>query len=251
MPYVENPKTKGSGIVCCIPQEGVCPIGCEDCFFMGGRSYLEPIDHNLPNMPDAEQVIKRHQVVRVNDGNDSNIGRRNVVRMTRQYPLRFYNTSIPNDIGGFDSPVVLTLNPGKMTDDRFHKLEGSIPVNLMFVRFRVNSWNISDIGSKAVDFYTSKGVPVVFTFMAYFDTATAIPEIHKDNYIFRRRVLNSYWAITTKAWLDVMDKFRTNKLVYSCGHIEGELGDTKCKYCGNCIREFFAARERMREQAGK
>jgi|GEM_PF-4975445 len=28
--YIENPKTKGSGIICCIPQTGVCPIGCPD-----------------------------------------------------------------------------------------------------------------------------------------------------------------------------------------------------------------------------
>lgn len=26
MTYEENPKTKGSGIVCCIPQNGRCPI---------------------------------------------------------------------------------------------------------------------------------------------------------------------------------------------------------------------------------
>jgi hypothetical protein len=41
MSYIENPKTKGSGIVCAIPQPGVCPIGCEDCFFQSGRSFLE------------------------------------------------------------------------------------------------------------------------------------------------------------------------------------------------------------------
>jgi len=39
MGYKENPKTKGSGIVCAIPQKGICPNRCEDCFFQSGRSY--------------------------------------------------------------------------------------------------------------------------------------------------------------------------------------------------------------------
>ena len=54
MNYIENPKTKGSGIITCIPQEGICPMKCDDCFFQSGRSYLEPLDINLPNMPDLE-----------------------------------------------------------------------------------------------------------------------------------------------------------------------------------------------------
>ena len=106
--YIENPKLAGSGIAACIPQEGTCPIGCEDCFFRDGRSYLNPLEDNLPNMPDPEKVIKEGKIVRVNDGNDSNISRRHVVRSVRCYPLRFYNTSIPNDLGGFDAPVVLS-----------------------------------------------------------------------------------------------------------------------------------------------
>jgi len=52
--YKENPKTKGSGIICCIPQTGICPQKCDDCFFQSGRSYLEPLVDNLPNMPDFD-----------------------------------------------------------------------------------------------------------------------------------------------------------------------------------------------------
>ncbi len=51
MDYKENPKTKGSGIICCIPQTGLCLMKCKDCFFQSGRSYLEPLEENLPNMP--------------------------------------------------------------------------------------------------------------------------------------------------------------------------------------------------------
>ena len=46
MSYIENPKTKGSGIIACIPQKGLCPNKCEDCFFQSGRSYLEPLEHD-------------------------------------------------------------------------------------------------------------------------------------------------------------------------------------------------------------
>lgn len=56
MRYKENPKTKGSGIIACIPQTGVCPNKCEDCFFQSGRSYLEPLEENLPNMPTVEMA---------------------------------------------------------------------------------------------------------------------------------------------------------------------------------------------------
>jgi hypothetical protein len=240
--YIENPKTKGSGLVACVPQKGKCPIGCEDCFFSGGRSYLEPLDKNLPNMPDPEEVIRKNLIVRVNDGNDSNIERDLVVKSVQCYPLKFYNTSIPKDLETFDAPVVLTLNPGKNTDTSFHKLS-SIPKNLMFVRFRANTWNF-ELLDEAISYYGN--VPIVLTWMAYFETAEkGIPERHKKNYVFRKRTLNSYWAITTKAWIDNMEVFRYLKNIYSCGHTEGENGDTKCKYCGNCIREFFSARIRM------
>lgn len=245
MSYIENPKTKGSGIVCCIPQTSGCPIGCADCFFMGGRSYLEPLKDNLPNMPDPAEVERKGQVVRVNDGNDSNVDREAVVAAVQCYPRRFYNTSIPKDIEGFDAPVVVTLNPGLHTDSEFW-VPDPIPKNIMFVRFRTNTFNL-DLAADAIEHYTSRGVPVVLTFMAYFDTvATAIPEADRSNYVFRKRTLNSYWAITTNAWRAVMQDHEDNKLVYSCGKIEGELGDTKCKFCGSCLREYFATMERMR-----
>ena len=62
--------------------------------------------------------------------------------------------------------------------------------------------------------------------------------------------MNSYNAITTDAWKDIMDYWRETeyaKWVYSCGKIEGERGITACKFCGNCLREYFVAEERIRE----
>ena len=240
MTYRENPKLKGSGILACIPQKGRCPNGCADCFFQSGRSYLEPLVDNLPNMPTAQQAAGR--VVRVNDGNDSNVGRAGVVAAVQGYPMRFYNTAIPKDLGGFDAPVVLTLNPGGMTDEGWHRLD-PVPPNLMFVRFRVNTWNLH-LADEAVEYYSEQEVPIVLTFMAYF-TAEISSEYQAD-YIVRKRTMNTYAAITTAAWEGVMARYRYCIWVSSCGKIEGEKGTTGCRYCGNCLREYFATMERLK-----
>lgn len=236
MTYKENPKTRASGILCCIPQAGSCPVGCRDCFFQSGRSYLEPLADNLPNMPPPELASMR--VVRVNDGNDSNVQRKQVMDAVRQYPLKFYNTSIPTDLGGFDAPVVLTVNPAGKTDAGFSAI-APVPTNLMYVRVRTNTWNLDRVVDPAVDHYTSRETPVVLTFMAYWGTAEEMPTEHRANYEFRKRTLNAYWAIRNEAWRAVMDRYATNPLVHSCG-IEGTHGGSACKNCGNCLREFYA-----------
>ena len=238
--YIENPKTKGSGIVCAIPQKGMCPNQCEDCFFQSGRSYLEPLSENLPNLPPAEAT--KNRVVRINDGNDSNVDREGVMEAAERYGMYFYNTAIPDDLREFNAPVVLTVNPGKSTDQSAYCIRPT-PQNLMFVRFRTNTWNLS-LCDKIVEHYSEEGVPIVLTFMAYF--TGVIPRDHEKNYVFRKRTLNSYWAITTKAWERIMNRYKYNKWVYSCGKVEGELGTTLCRHCGNCLREYFATMERMR-----
>jgi hypothetical protein len=238
--YIENPKTKGSGIYCCIPQRGVCPIGCADCFFQSGRSYLEPLSENLPNMPEPNP----RRIVRVNDGNDSNNFPGTVMEATEQYPFKFYNTSIPSRLDRFDAPVVLTANPGIYTDTNAALL-AEIPSNLMFVRVRTNAWNLEIVDS-AVKHYSAMEVPIVLTFMAYF--TQDIPEEHRGKYVFRKRTLNSYHAITTAAWEEIMARYKYNQWVYSCGKIEGEKGTTKCARCGNCVREYFVTLERMTNQ---
>jgi len=242
--YKENPKTAGSGIVCAIPQTGPCPNGCEDCFYQAGRSYLEPLAANLPNLPSAAMTTGR--VVRINDGNDSNVRRSEVVAAAGRYAMRFYNTAIPDDLAGFDAPVVLTVNPGTMTDRAFHQL-AKIPSNLMFVRVRTNTWNLDTVVRPAVAYYASRSVPAVLTFMAYFHGTVA--QAYRNDYVFRRRTLNHYQAIRTAAWRRIMRIWEggpEEKWVYSCGKLEGENGDTSCKRCGNCLREYFAAMERIK-----
>jgi len=246
MSYVENPKTRGSGIVCAIPQRGRCPNGCADCFFQSGRSYLEPLGENTPNMP--PDGLARGRVVRVNDGNDSANDRELVLRETRRYQDKFYNTASPDDLKGYYSaiwgyplPVVLTVNPGAMTDESFYPwATDDVPKNLMFVRIRVNTWNLHNVVDPAVERWTGLSVPVVLTFMAYHE-GSDVQRI--TDYEFRKRMLNSYWAITHAAWRRVMDRYATNPLVHSCG-TEGV--STACQHCGNCLREYHATMERIR-----
>lgn len=240
--YKQNPKTIGSGIICAIPQEGECPNKCADCFFQSGRSYLEPLEENLPNMPNVIDLAFR--VVRVNDGNDSNIQKELVMKNVKRFPMKFYNTAIPKRLEEFDAPVVLTINPSIMTNNDFHRLD-PIPKNLMFVRIRTNTWNLENVVIPAVRYYSVRNVPIVLTFMAYY--VSPIPEKHKKNYMWKKRTLNSYFVIKTKIWERIMKLFRYSKWVYSCSKIEGERAVRECARCGNCIREYFVTMERLRK----
>jgi len=240
MKYIENPKLQGSGILDCIPQKGECFIACPDCFFNSGRSYLEPLDKNLPNCPSVKMA--KNRIVRMNaGGNDSNNQRELVEKTAKQYKNYFFNTSIPYKLEEFPAPVVLTINPGKITDIDYHKII-SVPNNLMFVRFRTNMWNLDRL-YEAVDYYTSKKVVLVITFMAYF--TQTIREDNKRYYEWKKRTINSYWCLKKEAVNAIMDDYKDNPYVYSCG----TKGQYFCKFCGNCIKEYFSCRERMNKGA--
>jgi len=233
--YIFNPKIKGSGIIECIPQKGLCPNNCSDCFFQSGRSYLEPLDKNLPHIPSKE--LAKGRIVRINDGNDSNHQRELVEETAKQFDDYFFNTSINYKLNEFSAPVVLTVNPAKMTDTEFHKVD-PIPNNLMFIRFRVNLWNLRLL-KEAIVYYTFKKVPVILTFMAYYNQS--IPEEYQNNYIFKQRTLNSYWCMKSELVNEIMGLFKGNPYVYSCT----VKGQHSCKFCGNCIREYYNTKERM------
>ena len=237
MAYIENPKTKGSGIICAIPQSGTCPMQCPDCFFQSGRSYLEPLKDNLPNMPRLDEADGR--IVRVNDGNDSNNQRELVMNACRNYEDVFYNTSMIHDLEGYEAPVVLTVNPGKMTDTKVH-LADPCPPNLMYVRVRTNTWNLLLV-DQTVEHYTKRSVPVVLTFMAYYNE-----EIHigkESDYSYRQRTMNSYWVLTQEACDEIMKRYKDNAWVYTCGK---NMNTFSCSRCGNCLREYLVTKERMR-----
>lgn len=232
-----NPKTMGSGIITCIPQKGLCPNKCEDCFFQSGRSYLEPLEENLPHVPTEE--LAEGRIVRMNDGNDSNHQRELVVETAKKYKDYFFNTASPYDLEGFGAPVVLTVNPTGITDTGHIHLE-DIPDNLMFVRVRVNMWNLDDIVAPVVKHYTGKSVPVVFTFMAYY--SKKIPSLYDNCYEWKKRTLNSYYVLKQQYIDNIMNLYKENPYVYSCGY-KGKHG---CTFCGNCIREYYNTKERMR-----
>jgi len=236
--WIWNPKVKGSGIIECIPQKGRCPVGCPDCFFQGGRSYLAPLEENLPHIPSAEMAEGR--VVRMNDGNDSNVERKLVESTAAHFKDVFFNTSIPKDLDTFPGPVVLTLNPGNMTDVDFHKLDPT-PTNLMFVRVRVNAWNLESVVDKAVRWYAEKAeVTVVLTFMAYYQEK--LPDEYVQCYEWKKRTMNSYWCLKQEEINKIENRYKHMGLVYTCGR----KGQYSCKSCGNCLREYYATKERLR-----
>lgn len=241
--YKENPKTKDSGIVCCIPQIGECPMKCADCFFQSGRSYLEPLEEHLPNMPNILDMSS-YRILRVNDGNDSSYQQAEVMDAVKNYPMKFYNTSMAKGLHNFDAPVVLTVNPGMRTDKSFLQVK-DIPKHLMFVRVRVNAWNLELVVDKVVDYYTKRDVPVVLTFMAYFNEK--IPEDYEGFYTYRRRTINHYWTITEDTYNIITKRYKDNKWVYSCSNVAGadHVTGCECRFCGNCIREYFATMERI------
>lgn len=241
--YKENPKTAGSGIICCIPHSTKCSVGCKDCFFQSGRSYLEPLEDNLPNMP--EPSIAEGRVVRVNDGNDSNLQRVVVLKSTEHYTDKFYNTAINSGLDVFKSPVVLTVNPAKYTDTHFNRATEPVPANLMYVRFRANVWNISLL-EEAVEYYCNRNLtPLVITYMAYHDLED-IPEEYQRFYELKKRTLNEYYAINQAGWDYVYHRFQNNRLVYTCGK---DPNTHACSRCGNCIREYYNTKERIRGAA--
>jgi hypothetical protein len=181
----------------------------------------------MPSQELADQYI-----VRVNDVNDSSHG--GAIEATRHYPYKFYNTSEPSGLDRYPGPVVLTLNPDVMTDSCFweifdfddpHDLD-----KLMFVRLRANTWNI-ELLQRAVDHYRPNHIPIVMTFMAYYETP--IPLKHRQYYTHRKRTLNEYWAITQEGWDSVMAWFDTD--ILTCGV---NAYTHACKCCRNCEKLF-------------
>jgi hypothetical protein len=97
----------------------------------------------------------------------------------------------------------------------------------------------------AILHYASHEVPLIATFMA-FHHQDSIPERHRGKYIYRQRTLNSYWAITTAAWKDIVSDRLTTRNFYWCGKIEGQFGQTGCRWCGGCLRDYFRTMENLR-----
>ncbi len=225
--YKPNPKLVDTLIVDCIPQEGNCPVGCNQCFYnRPGAFYC-----NTPNVPTQEDV--GNKLVRMNCGHDSNIKRELVIKTAEQFKFFFFNTSIPNF--DFPGPVVFTANA---KEEEPAKLLSVIPENLMFVRLRVSSTNLQLVDT-AVHYYTGLCVPVVLTFMAYYDNCP-----NPNFYEWKVRHVNSYWCPTVDFMKMVKERYYFTKcrIVSVCGSYE----DGYCRSCRNCETYYVQTVKRMR-----
>jgi hypothetical protein len=226
--YLGNPKLLGTNIIDCIPQTGECPKQCPECFYNGGR-FFRTLDE--PWMPSEEDV--GHKIVRVNSGHDSNIDKDLVLEKTKHYGNKFYNTSVPDF--NFPDPVVFTCNGGK---NSFIKLVPPTS-NLMFVRVRTNSWDLSAINDIIDHYWKIHGIPVVLTFMRYYN-GDLIPKDFKKDYEWKKSILNEYFCIKQEAILRIMARFRGTGLKMC-----GTPVSSTCIDCGNCENYYWQTRNKM------
>jgi hypothetical protein len=226
MTYIANPKLVDTPILDCIPQSGKCPMNCPECFYnRPGAFYCEP-----PNVPDPKLVGDR--LVRMNCGHDSNLERNLVIETAAQYKFVFFNTSISHF--NFPGPVVFTANP---KEEEPACIVSPVPDNLMFVRLRVSSTNLQLVDTAAWE-YTKRGVPVVLTFMAYYDK-TPDPQFYE----WRVRHTNSYWCPTNRFIESVRARpLLGHRLVSMCG----ALDDNYCRSCRNCETYYVQTIKRIR-----
>jgi hypothetical protein len=236
-----NPKQEGTPFFDCIPQVGPCPIGCNQCFYNRPGAYYVPIDR--PHVPTPKEV--GDGIVRMNCGNDSNNQRELVIETAQRYRRYFFNTSIPRY--DFPGPVVLTANAREEVPAHQPIFIGEPPpANLMFVRLRVSSTNLRYIDD-AVLRWTVQQVPVVLTFMAYYDVEPKIPTdvqvaVEGPCYEWRVRHINSYWCPTKEFMRWVMARYAQNRLVSMCSSI----GSAYCRDCRNCETYYVQSMKRLR-----
>jgi len=235
-----NPKQEGSNVFDCKPQSGPCPVDCNQCFYNRPDAFY--VDINKPHMPTPEEV--GDGIVRVNCGHDSNIEREKVIKETEQYPRKFFNTSMP--YLDFPAPVVFTANA---EEEKPAKRPGQMKVdfkNSMFVRLRVSGTNLQHI-QNAASAWTDWEIPVVLTFMAYYDKEPPWdennPMCRDEAYIWKTRHVNSYWCATKAFMVYVLNKMRPiSRLVSLCGGLESNY----CRECRNCETYYWQTIKRMR-----
>lgn len=231
---MDNPKMAGSGIIDCIPQTGKCPHDCRECFYNKGfyRTLDEPL---IPTVEEAEG-----RVVRMNSGHDSALSKGVVLEVAKRYKDVFFNTATHD--WDFPGPVVVTVNPDyyvKKHNDFMHGEFCARSKNLMMVRARVDLWEMGMI--REICSCYSWQVPVVLTWMRY-STDRFLPRV--SLYTREKHVTNSYWTLSKEVIDDITKGLQAEfPNVYLCGNRWSSL----CDQCGNCLREYYATKERMRE----
>jgi hypothetical protein len=174
----------------------------------------------------------------MNCGHDSNIERDAVIKTASLYPKVFFNTSIPKF--DFPGPVVFTANA---QEENSAVLLSYAPHNLMFIRLRASATNFSLVES-AIVHYMGLGVPVVLTFMAYYDKEP----VHKENYVFKTRHINSYWCPTREFMARVLHHMK--KIAGRGVSLCSDLDSYACKNCRNCETYYLQTVKHMKEYQG-
>lgn len=254
---IKNPKFENSNIIDCKPQRGLCPNNCNQCFYNRPDAFYADI--NEPIMPTLEEVGDK--IVRVNSGHDSNIDKDYVIKSTEQYARKFFNTSVFNL--DFPAPVVFTANAKE--EERASLPKNSFYENLMFVRLRVSSTNLNFI-DEAVKSWTHIGIPIVLTFMAYYEYEPIVPKNIKDLvencYQWKVRTLNPYWCATSDFITYVLHREK-NVANVGCPYLEKPIEDDlfkissrlvsicggkevqKCFRCKNCETYYWQTMKRL------
>jgi len=265
MPTLRDPKQEGTNLWDCIPQRGPCPMNCNQCYY--NRTTTCPNCHgagadkgcrickDIGVLPayyaDWEPLIPTPQevgdgIVRMNCGHDSNIQRDLIIKTAQLYKHVFFNTSIARF--GFPGLVVFTANPDEESpvSNPYRLGLGVYDIDqLMFVRLRVSASNLELI-EEGVRIWTDKDIeiPVVLTFMAYYDIPPQDPNGDRP-YIWKIRHINSYWCATPEFVRKVLRRMKrvNDRLVTMCGTPESNY----CRDCRNCESYYWQTIKRLKE----
>ncbi len=240
-----NPKQRGSNLVDCKPQLGLCSVGCNQCFYNRPGASFVPIKEQL--IPPVERT-KRGVIVRMNSVHDSNIAKELVLTVAKKYDRVFFNTAIADF--DFPGPVVYTANreEEQMPDMRF--LKNLYIDNLMFIRLRVSSSNLNLISStvKIISEYTN--IPIVLTFMYYYtekppEYCTETPSPVPCCYIWKKSHTNENWCATKMLKRYVLKRMK--KIAGDQVTICGTLDSNYCKDCRVCEGYFWIKSKQLKE----
>jgi len=244
--YKQNPKQESSNLCDCVPQKGPCPNNCNQCFYNRPGAFYSGFE---PNVPTLEEVGDK--IVRMNCGHDSNIQKDLVIETAKKYKHFFFNTSIPNF--DFPGPVVFTANPKeedcvlKPSSMDWPPEQNKYLDNLMFVRLRVSTSNLDHV-AKAILQYTAMKIPIVLTFMAYYEE-DKLPEVGPfcafKCYEYKVRHINSYWCPTKEFTAYVMKRMKKigGRLVSLCGTLDSNW----CRDCRNCETYYWQTLKHLKE----
>ena len=237
-----NPKQEGTNLHDARTQVGLCKLDCNQCFYNRPGAFY--CDIEKPQLPSPDTV--GHDIVRMNCGNDSNTRRCECIKQAEKYENFFFNTSIPQF--EFPGPVVYTANRLEEEPIDFSFLSDRKNLHkLMFVRLRVSASN-KDYVKRGVEVITKMQIPVVLTFMAYYEKEAL--DIVADKYpgarafyIKRIRHINEYWCPLGFFMRNTLHKMKRTggNLVSMCGAPSSNF----CRDCMNCAAYYWIAKKRI------